>query len=133
MFQVFDNFERQQENEFQVKCRELADIRQSQAERYTIDDEWSEEELKSNVYDVCVEVMTDRLLKKYEHKALYNTNLLNHQYMTDHILNQIGDVVEFYNDKYNSCHGDVIFKIVLFDNAIKSIILNDLRENVVLR
>ena len=95
---TFDDLDQQAENEFQQKCREFAMYQP--VERTTLDGEWTEEELKSDIYDVCVEVMTDKVLSQYKYRALRDSNLLKLQYMAEHIADQIDDVIELYNKEY---------------------------------
>lgn len=123
-------FERRQEEEFRLKCTEVEQFR-SQAERLTLDGEWSEDELKCGVYDVCVEVMTVEFINKYTHRALLDRDLLKHQYMTEKILNQIDDVVELYNTEYDKNRDKKMFGIVFYDEAIKRMILKNMKENLV--
>ena len=51
--------------------------------RTTVDDKWDEEELRGDVYDVCVEVMTPKLLEQYKYRALKDKDLLLPQYMAE--------------------------------------------------
>lgn len=99
-------------------------------ERVTLDAEWTQEELESDIYDVCAEIMSTEV-KKYEHRALYDRDLLKCQYMTEHLINTIGDVIELYNKEYDKHRDSKIFGIRLFDDAIKKMIRLELKRNVV--
>ena len=116
------------EDEFAKAC-DMVQI--SNKEEMTSDGEWTHSELKDDVYDVCTEVLTQELVKKYKFKAIYDANLLKPQYMTEQILNQIGNPVELYNKENKDNDGDTP-GIYLYDNAIKDMILNKLKENVVI-
>jgi hypothetical protein len=125
-----EELEKHQETEFESKCREVA-YYQSQAERYTLDGEWSESELESDIYDVCVEVITVELIEKYKHRAMLDRDLLKHQYMAEKVLEQVGDVVELYNREYDKNRHKKVFGIVFYDEAIKRMILKNIKENLV--
>ena len=99
----------------------------------TIDGEWTDDELRSDIYDVCTEVMTDNELKRYENRALIDKDLLKKQYMTEHIIQEIGDTIEFYNKQYDKHRNENKFGIYLFDDAIKKLIKSELRRNLVVR
>ena len=117
------------EFEFAAKCEEIAMYQH--IERTTLDGEWTEEELKSDIYDVCIETMTEKIIDKYKYRAINNKNLLNHHYMSEHILNQIDDVIEFYNKEYDKHRNENKFGIVWYDDAIKRVIMKSLEENLV--
>ena len=102
-----------------------------QEERTTLDGEWTEEELTSNIYDVCSEIMPTEI-KKYDNRALYDKDLLKRQYMTEHIINIVGDVVELYNREYDKHRDSKKFGIRLFDDAIKQLIKVELKRNMVI-
>ena len=99
----------------------------------TIDGEWTDDELRSDIYDVCTEVMTDNELKRYENRALIDKDLLKKQYMTEHIIQEIGDTIEFYNKQYDKHRNENKFGIYLFDDAIKKLIKSELRRNLVVK
>lgn len=125
----FDDLDQQAENEFQQKCREFAMYQP--VERTTLDGEWTEEELKSDIYDVCVEVMTDKVLSQYKYRALRDSNLLKLQYMAEHIADQIDDVIELYNKEYDKHREQNCFGIHWYDEAIKGMIMKELKGNVI--
>lgn len=126
---LFDDLDKQAEDEFQQKCREFAMYQP--VVRTTLDGEWNEEELQSDIYDVCVEVMTDKILAQYKYKALHDNNLLKLQYMAEHIASQIDDVIELYNKEYDKHRDQNCFGIHWYDEAIKGMILRELKGNVV--
>lgn len=117
------------EDEFKRRCTEIAMYQPSV--RTTLDGEWTEEELREDVYDICIETMTDSELKKYQYRALKDSDLLKTQYMAEKILDQIDDVVELYNKEYDKHRNDNKFGIAWYDEAIKSMINKLLEENLV--
>ena len=119
------------EREFKEKCQEFNMY--SPVERTTLDNEWTEQELIDDIYDTCVEIMTPELLKKYEHRALINPDLLKTQYMANTIANQIEDVIELYNKEYDKHRNERAFGIRWYDEAIKKMINKKLKENMVCR
>ena len=117
------------EAEFTQKCEEIA-MYQPRV-RTTLDGEWTEEELREDVYDVCIEEMTADRLKKYQYRALRNKDMLKPQYMANTILDQIDDVIELYNTECDKHRHEKKFGIVWYDEAIKSRINRLLKENLV--
>ena len=126
---MFDELDKHAEDEFRIKCEEIA--MHQPVVRTTLDGEWDEDELKSDVYDVCTEVMTKSILKKYTNRALRNSKLLLPDYMHETILNSIDDVIELYNKEYDKHRNENKFGIIWYDEAIKKIILKLLKENLV--
>lgn len=126
---LFDELDEAAENEFQQKCIEFAMYQP--VIRTTLDGEWTEEELKSDIYDVCVEVMTDKVINQYKFRALRDSNLLKLQYMAEHIADQIDDVIELYNKEYDKHREQKCFGIHWYDEAIKMMINRELKGNVV--
>lgn len=125
----FDDLDKQAESEFRIKCEEIA--MHQPVVRTTLDGEWDEDELRGDIYDVCIEVMTPELLKKYQFRALRDTNLLKPNYMAEHILNQIDDVIELYNKEYDKHRNEKCFGIKWYDETITSMIKRELKENLV--
>ena len=125
----FDDLDKQAESEFRIKCEEIA--MHQPVVRTTLDGEWDEDELRGDIYDVCIEVMTPKLLKKYQFRALRDTNLLKPNYMAEHILNQIDDVIELYNKEYDKHRNEKCFGIKWYDETITSMIKRELKENLV--
>ena len=99
--------------------------------RTTVDDKWDEEELRGDVYDVCVEVMTPKLLEQYKYRALKDKDLLLPQYMAEQILNQIEDVVELYDVEYYKHCSEDSPGIRWYDKVIIDMIHKELNGNLV--
>lgn len=124
-----NEYEKQYEKDFRNTCETYA-MYQADKEEHTLDGEWSEEELKADIYDVCVEVMTEQELKKYKYRALRNPDLLKIQYMAEHIKQQI-DVIKLYNTEYDKHRHEKIFGIHWYDDALKKMILQELKDNLI--
>lgn len=116
------------EDEFVDRCTEILE---KQRVRTTLDREWSEDELQDDIYDICVNVMTPKLLDSYKYRALKDRDLLKPHYMSEQILDEVGDVVELYNKEYNKHRNEKIFGIHWYDEAITRIIKKKLKENLV--
>lgn len=125
-----EELDKEYESEFAQKCREVQGYYSAPAERSTLDGEWTESELQADIYDVCVEVMTEQLIKRYDGRAIRDQNLLKLQYMAEQIAGEV-DVVELYNKEYDKNRNKNMFGIIFYDEAIKSIILKKLKENLV--
>ncbi len=125
-----DEYEKQVEQDIQNGCQAYAMYESH--ERTTLDGEWAESELEADIYDVCLEIMTERELRKYQHRALKDINLLKIQYMAEYIDNKI-DVISVYNKEYakNNPHNEKVFGINFYDNAIKKMILQELKNNLI--
>ena len=99
-------------------------------ERSTLDGEWYEGELEADIYDVCVEVMTEQEMNRYKYRALKDPDLLKPQYMAEKI-NSYTDVITLYNTEYDKHRKEKVFGIRWYDNAIKKLIYQELKNNLV--
>ena len=99
-------------------------------ERSTLDGEWYEGELEADIYDVCVEVMTEQEMNRYKYRALKDPDLLKPQYMAEKI-NSYTDVITLYNTEYDKHRKEKVFGIRWYDNAIKKLIDQELKNNLV--
>lgn len=99
-------------------------------ERSTLDGEWYEGELEADIYDVCVEVMTEQEMNRYKYRALKDPDLLKPQYMAERI-NSYTDVITLYNTEYDKHRNEKVFGIRWYDNAIKKLIDQELKNNLV--
>jgi hypothetical protein len=99
-------------------------------ERVTAKDDWHEDELRADVHDMCIKIMTPELLKQYEYRALRDEDLLKSQYMAEHILSQI-DVIELFDTEYDK-HNNEGSGIEWYDKAITIMINTELKENLMI-
>lgn len=123
-----DEYEKQFEQDMQKGCQAYAMYESH--ERTTLDREWTESELEADIYDVCLEVMTEQELKKYKYRALRNPDLLKIQYMAEHIEQQV-DAIKLYNIEYDKHRHEKVFGIHWYDDALKKMILQELRDNLI--
>lgn len=111
----------------------IEEINTQSRQRTTLDQQWEEDELIDDIYDVCNEVMTDELLAKYKGRALFDYSLLLVPYMAEEITGSIDDVIELYNKEYDK-HRNIANTengISFYDDAIKKMILSKLKGNLV--
>ena len=73
--------------------------------RTTLDNEWTEEELRGDIYDECMKLLPE-YEQKYKHKAVYDKDLFKPQYLAEKIISE-NDLVEAYNREYDK-HRDQI-------------------------
>lgn len=106
-------------------------------ERVTIDGEWTEEELKGDISDEVIKIMSGTNGKKgwvesNKHRALYNKDLTLVEYVTTAIVDEL-DVIEIYNKELDKHKNDspVLFGIHYFDEYIDKKILETLNSNIV--
>lgn len=108
------------EEEFRSKIEEIA-YYQGNIERTTIDGEWTESELKSDIYDEVKAVLEkDGYVEKFKYIALKDRDLLKTQYLTEYLCNNF-DVIETYNKNYDKHRNDkpMKFGIHYFDEAVR--------------
>ena len=101
-------------------------------ERVTLDAEWSESELKDNVWDDCNQVLKEWLVKN-SNKPVYNKDLLSVDYLAEQVCNE-NDVIEVYNKEYDKHRNDEekLFGVAYFDNWCKAHVRLLLKANLVL-
>jgi hypothetical protein len=117
------------EDEFAIKCEEIAMYQPFV--RYTLDGEWTAEELVEDVQDEC---MKSREWEKYTSRAMHNPLLLNTTQLAEKIIKD-NDLIDRYNEavaKYNSnIDRSKVFNIVKFDNWLHEEIIKVLKDNLV--
>lgn len=102
-------------------------------ERTTNDGEWTESELRDNVYDDVKQLFkSNNIEEKYKHRAVRSRELLLCQGMTDYILDNI-DVIEVYNRERDKHINDAeqLFAIHHFDDFIIKEVNKTLKKNEV--
>lgn len=111
----------------------IEEINTQSRQRTTLDQQWEEDELIDDIYDVCHEVMTDELLAKYKRRALFDYSLLLVPYMAEEITSSIDDVIELYNKEYDKHRNTANAEngISFYDSAIKKMVLSKLKGNLV--
>ena len=104
--------------------------------RTTIDNEWSEEDLKSDVDDEVLKFMSPDNKNSYynrnKSRPVYNKDLTHEEFVAEKIKSE-NDLVEIYNKEYDKHHSDSkqVFTIHYFDEWLQSEIKRIIDENIV--
>lgn len=114
---------------FDVDDIEEVVMNQGDEERTTLDDEWTEEELRGDVYDECTKILT-KVAPKHNTRAMYDSNLLKVPYLVEDICNEY-DLIEEYNKQYDKHRHENKFGIHYFDDWLRSVINIKLAQNLV--
>jgi len=120
------------EEEFRNKVEEIA-YYQGDIERTTIDGEWTESELKDDIYDEVKNLLEKQgYAKKFEGRALRDYDLIKVPYLVEYLCNNF-NVIETYNKNYDKHRNDkpMKFGIHYFDEAVVTQIKKTLNENLI--
>ena len=102
-------------------------------ERTTLDGEWTESELKDNVWDDCNKAIKEwKERKKNKEVKLCDDDLILPDYLAEIICNE-EDIIERYNKLADKHRLDVerLFNIAYFDNWCLDIASKKLKNNIV--
>lgn len=127
-----EDFEKSQEEEFKNKVIEIG-YYTGNRHRTTLDGEWTEEELKEDIYDEAVRILKeDKVVENSKYKALYDRDLLLPEYIVENICDRF-DLIEVYNKAYDMHRNDkpMKFGIRYFDELARKEIRKILKENEV--
>lgn len=116
---------------------EMISMYQGDIERTTLDGEWTESELQDDIYSDVKAVLNGKAdkkgwLEKNKHKAVYDSDLLKAEYLTEKIKNEV-DVIELYNKSYDKHRNDErkLFPIHYYSEELQKIIKKELNSNLV--
>ena len=116
---------------------EMLNMYQGNVERTTLDGEWTESELREEIYSDVKAVLngddkTKGWIESNKHKAVFDTDLIKAEYLTEKISNEI-DVIELYNKAYDKHRNDErkLFPIHYYSEELKKVIKKVLRDNLV--
>lgn len=131
------DFERAQEEEFRNKVEEIA-YYQGDSERTTIDGEWTESELKDDIYDEAHMILHGEPGKNTGWlafnlgRAVYDNDLLKEEFIVENICERY-DLIEVYNRAYDLHRNDkpMLFGIHYFDELVQAEIKKLLKNNLV--
>lgn len=98
--------------------------------RTTLDGEWTDEELSSNIDDECFKLVPE-YKKKYENRAVYDENLFLPPYVAEKIKNESGDLIEIYNKCADAHRNEKMFGIHWFDKWIEEQVRHIMNKNLV--
>ena len=128
------DFERAQEEEFRNKVEEIAYYQGDS----TIDGEWTESELKGDIYDEAHMILHGEPGKNTGWlafnlgRAVYDNDLLKEEFIVENICERY-DLIEVYNRAYDLHRNDkpMLFGIHYFDELARAEIKKLLKNNLV--
>ena len=139
IYNSMSDFEEAQEKEFREKVEVISSLSyyQGDTDRTTIDKEWTESELKDDLWSEAKKVLDgdknkSGWLSKNKFKAVYDEDLKKIEYLVEHLASEL-DLIEIYNGALDKHRNDkpMLFGIHYFDEAIRAEILKVLNNNLV--
>ena len=135
IYTSIESFEEAQEREFRAKVEEIA-YYQGNIERTTIDGEWTESELKDDLWDEANKILNgDKSQKgwveKHSGRAMRDNDLCKVEFLVEDICTRY-DLVEVYNRAYDMHRNDkpMKFGIHYFDELARAEINKTLKANL---
>jgi len=135
IYTSIDAFEAAQEEEFRAKVEEIA-YYQGNIERTTLDGEWTESELKDDLWDEANKILNgtnghDGWVAKHSGRIFRDSDLLLPEFVVNNICDRF-DLVEVYNRAYDLHRNDkpMKFGIHYFDELARAEINKVLKENL---
>lgn len=132
----FGNFEQKAEDEFRAKVEEIA-MYQGNIERYTIDREWTEEELKEDVMDEALKILKgtkdkEGWLTKTTGRAKLDKDLDYPEFLANKVIDEY-DLIEEYNKQVDKHRNDEVkkFGIHYFDEWCIKTLNKILKDNLI--
>lgn len=129
-------FEEAQEKEFRAKVEEIA-YYQGDIERTTLDGEWTEDELKDDLWDEANKFLngtdgSNGWVAKHKGRAMIDPDLCKVQYLVEDICTRY-DLIEVYNKVVDAHRNDEkkLFGIAYFDQIARAEIEKTLKKNLV--
>ena len=130
------DFDKKMENEFRAKVEEFA-YYQGNRERYTLDGEWTEEELKGSILDEAMKLLqgdmkTPGWIVKTSGRAKKDKDLEFPEFLANRIIDEF-DIIEEYNKLVDKHRNDpkVKFGICYFDEWSIKIMTKLLNDNLI--
>lgn len=106
-------------------------------ERVTLDREWTEQELKDDVYDETLHFLNGHngkkgWLEKNKHRAFKDSRMTQVQYIVEDVCEKY-DLIEEYNKALDKHRNDkpLKFGIVYFDEFIQKEVEKILKDNII--
>ena len=131
-----EDYDRAAEEEFKIKCEEIA-YYQGDIERTTLDGEWTEQELKDDLWDEANKFINGTKeskgwLETHKGRAMRDTDLCKVQYLVEDICTRY-DMIEVYNKVVDMLRIDEhkLFGIEYFDQIARAEIEKTLKQNLV--
>lgn len=131
-----EDYERAAEEEFRIKVEEIA-YYQGNMERTTLDGEWTEDELKDDLWDEASKILNGTgeskgWVDKHKDRAMINPDLCKVQYLVEDICTRY-DLIEVYNKVVDAHRNDEkrLFWITYFDQIARAEIEKTLKKNLI--
>lgn len=131
-----EDYDRAAEEEFKIKCEEIA-YYQGDIERTTLDGEWTEQELKDDLWDEANKFLNGTKeskgwLETHKGRTMRDTDLCKVQYLVEDICTRY-DMIEVYNKVVDMHRNDEnkLFGIAYFDQIARAEIEKTLKQNLV--
>ena len=136
IYESQEDYDRAAEEEFKIKCEEIA-YYQGDIERTTLDGEWTEQELKDDLWDEANKFLNGTKeskgwLENHKGRAMRDTDLCKVQYLVEDICTRY-DMIEVYNKVVDMHRNDEnkLFGIAYFDQIARAEIEKTLKQNLV--
>ena len=131
IYESEEDYQRAFEEDFKAKC-EMISMYQGNQERTTIDGEWTESELKEDLWTEARKVLKDEgWLDKCKGRALRDPDLLHEEFLVENICGRY-DLIEIYNKAYDYHRNDKprMFGIHYFDELARAEVIKTLKGNM---
>lgn len=136
IYESQEDYDRAAEEEFKIKCEEIT-YYQGDIERTTLDGEWTEQELKDDLWDEANKFLNGTKeskgwLETHKGRAMRDTDLCKVQYLVEDICTRY-DMIEVYNKVVDMHRNDEnkLFGIAYFDQIARAEIEKTLKQNLV--
>lgn len=136
IYESQEDYDRAAEEEFKIKCEEIA-YYQGDIERTTLDGEWTEQELKDDLWDEANKFLNGTKeskgwLETHKGRVMRDPDLCKVQYLVEDICTRY-DMIEVYNKVVDMHRNDEhkLFGIAYFDQIAMAEIEKTLKQNLV--
>jgi hypothetical protein len=137
IYESQEDYEKAFEEDFKHTVEEIG-YYQGDLERTTLDGEWTEEDLKDDVWDEANKILngdkkkgTKGWIEQHEGRAVKDIDLLKVEYMVEDICSRY-DIIEVYNKAvdYNRNNPEKKFGICYFDELVRAEVNKVLKNNL---
>lgn len=136
IYESQEDYDKAFEEEFKIKCQEIA-YYQGDIERTTLDGEWTEDELKDDLWSEARKYLygendTKGWLETHKNRAMRDPDLCKIEYLVEDISTRY-DLIEVYNKVVDMHRNDEhrLFGIAYFDKIAREEIIKTLKDNLV--
>lgn len=108
-------------------------------EKCTIDGEWTEDELRDDIWDEAKKILhgdgkTKGWIEKNQYRFISDKSVLHEEFLVNRVLDNIEyDAIELYNSEYSKHNNDTdkLFGIHYFDEAVRKEMEKILKDGLV--